>query len=80
MTYTIMPFYLIILRAFRKLLKNTDTLCCDAFKKYLQQHVVDVTGHRCPMLHPQSHFVRYTSTSMIHAIAKTYTVTVYMLF
>ena len=76
MTYTIMPFYMIILCAFRKLLKNTDTLFCDAFKKYLQEHVVDVTGHRCPMLHPQQPFLSYTSTSMIPAIATTYMVTV----
>ena len=31
MTYTIIPFYIIILCAFRKLLNNTDTLFCDAF-------------------------------------------------
>ena len=76
MTCTIMPFYVIILCAFRKLLKSADTLFCGAFWKYLQKYVLDVTGHRCPMLHPQQLFLRYTSTSMIPAIAKTYMVAV----
>ena len=76
MTCTIMPFYMIILCAFRKLLKSADTLFCGAFWKYKQKYVLDVTGHRCPMLHPQQLFLRYTSTSMIPAIAKTYMVAV----
>ena len=38
-----------------KLLKSADTLFCGAFWKYLQKYVLDVTGHRCPMLHPQQH-------------------------
>ena len=56
MTCTIMPFYVIILCTFRKLLKSADTLFCGAFWKYLQKYVLDVTGHRCPMLHPQQLF------------------------
>ena len=71
MTYTIMPFYMIIICAF----KSADTLFCGLWK-YLQKHVLDVTGHRCPMLHPQQLILRYTSTSMIPAIAKTYMVAV----
>ena len=77
LTCTIMPFYMIILCAFRKLLKSADTLFCGAFWKYLQKYVLDVTGHQCPMLHPQQLFFEiYTSTSMIPAIAKTYMVAV----
>ena len=66
---------MIILCAFRKLLKNTDTLFCDAFLKYLQKHVVDVLN-RTPVSHVTStitFFEIYTSTP---AIAKTYMVTV----
>ena len=67
---------MIILCAFRKLLKSADTLFCGAFWKYLQIYVLDITGHRCPMLHPQQLFLRYISTAMIPAIAKTYMVAV----
>ena len=60
-------------------MKSADTLFCGAFWKYLQKYALDVTGHRCPMLHPHStttFFEIYTSTSMIPAIAKTYMVAV----
>ena len=57
-------------------MKSADTLFCGALWKYLQKYVLDVTAHRCPMLHPQQLFLRYTSTSMIPAIAKTYMVAV----
>ena len=81
-TITCMSFYMKILCAFRKLLKSADTLFCGAFWKYLQKYVLDVTGHRCPMLHPQQLFLRYTytSTSMIPAIAKTYMVAVHICY
>ena len=64
---------MIIMCAFRKLLKSADTLFCGAcILEYLQKHVVDVTGHRCP----QQLILRYTSTSMMPAIANTYMVAV----
>ena len=65
-----MPFYMNILGASRKLLNKTDKSFCDSFSKYLQKHVVDVTGHRCLMLHPQPPFLSYTSISVIPYIAK----------
>ena len=72
-----MPFYMIILCAIRKLLKSADTLFCGAFLEILTKICSGCNGTPvCPMLHPQQLFLRYTSTSMIPAIAKTYMVAV----
>lgn len=62
----------------RKLCKSADTLFCGAFWKYLQKHVLDVTWDTSVPLHPQqlNFILRYTSTSMIPVIAKTYMVAV----
>ena len=54
---------------------RTQTHCSVMhFKNIYKKHVVDVTGHPCPMLHPQQPFFSYTSksTCMIPAIATTY--------
>lgn len=59
-----------ILGASRKLLNKTDKSFCDSFSKYLQKHVVDVTGHHwCPVT-STTPFLSYTSISVIPYIAK----------